>query len=97
MDDFKAIKRKILSIKDELRRDFGVEEIGIFGSFVEGRPHVGSDLDILVEFQETPGFFKFLELEERLTQFLGIRVDLATRSALKPRIGRRILGQIVFV
>jgi len=33
LDDLKAIKRKIVSIKDELRRDFGVEEIGqiVFG------------------------------------------------------------------
>jgi predicted nucleotidyltransferase len=97
MSRLDGIKKKLASLKADLRRDFGVTEIGIFGSYVEGKPHSRSDLDVLVEFKEAPGFFKFLELEERLSELLGVRVDLVTRAALKPRIGRRILDHVVFV
>ena len=50
-------------------------------------------MDILVEFNRPVGFFKFLEMEERLSERLGARVDLVTKAALKPRIGRRILSE----
>jgi len=48
-----------------------------------------------VDFDRPIGFFRFLELEERLSQWLGARVDLVTRDALKPHIGRRILDEAV--
>ena len=43
------------------------------------------------------GFFKFLELEEYLSDLTGIKVELVTRKALKPRIGKYILEETVFV
>jgi len=80
---------------DELRRDYGVREIGVFGSCVRNEATEGSDIDILVEFNRPVGFFKFLELEERLGELLGAKVDLVTKAALKPYIGRRILDEVV--
>ncbi len=79
--------------REELVRDYGVTEIGVFGSCVRGEADEGSDIDILVEFNRPVGFFKFLEMEERLSEWLGARVDLVTKAALKPRIGRRILSE----
>jgi predicted nucleotidyltransferase len=79
--------------REELVRDYGVAEIGLFGSCVRGEADEGSDIDILVEFNRPVGFFKFLEMEERLSEWLGARVDLVTKAALKPRIGRRILSE----
>ena len=52
------------------------------------RPDDSSDIDILVEFRNPVGFFKFLELEERLSEWLGADVDLVTKGALKPHMGR---------
>jgi len=77
----------------ELSRDYGVTEIGVFGSCLRGESTADSDIDILVEFSRPVGFFKFLELEELLSEWLGARVDLVTRAALKPRIGSRILSE----
>jgi hypothetical protein len=50
-----------------------------------------------VEFRRTPTFFEFIELEDRLAGLLGAKVDLVMRSALKPRIGERILAEVVSV
>jgi len=81
----------------ELLHDYGVTQIGVFGSCVRGKNRNDSDIDILVEFNTPVGFFKFLELEERLSGWLGAKVDLVTKGALKPRIGRRILNEVVIL
>jgi len=78
-----------------LRTRFHVRYLGVFGSYVEGRPHKGSDLDVLVEFSEAPSLFEFMELESHLSALLGVRVDLVMKDTLKPLIGRRILSQVV--
>lgn len=83
--------------RDELAANYGVTEIGIFGSYVRGDASVHSDIDILVSFDRPVGFFKFLELEDRLSQWLGVRVDLVTRAALKPHIGRHILSEVAML
>lgn len=91
------IKEILTRHKEELRERFRVKEIGIFGSYVRGGQKKRSDVDILVEFDEPIGFFKFLELEEYLEKLLGVKVDLVTKKALKPRIGEYILKEVVFV
>jgi hypothetical protein len=59
----------------------------------ENRPD--SDLDVLVTFTSTPSLIGLLELENELSDLLGIKVDLVMRDALKPRIGQRILAEVI--
>ena len=91
--NLKEIEAILRVRRDELARDYGVAEIGVFGSYVRGEATGESDIDILVAFSKPMGFFKFLELEELLSQWLGAKVDLVTKAALKPHIGRRILSE----
>ena len=77
----------------ELRRKYHVENLEVFGSYVRGEEREGSDLDLLVEFAEIPGLFKFIELENYLTDRLGVKVDLVMKDSLRPAIGERILGE----
>lgn len=83
--------------KSEVVRRFKVKELGIFGSCVRGEQKLTSDIDILVDFSEGIGFFRFLELEEYLESLLGDKVDLVSRGALKPIIGRYILNEVEMV
>jgi predicted nucleotidyltransferase len=57
-----------------------------------------SDLDILVEFQKDAnvGIIKYINIEENLTKLFGIEVDLVEKSALKPKIGKHILKEVVY-
>ena len=80
-----------------LRRRYGVRELWLFGSYVRNEQSEDSDLDVLIEFSETPGMFKFVRLERELSDLLGISVDLVTQGALKPNISRRILNQVMGV
>jgi predicted nucleotidyltransferase len=97
MQDVEGIRRRLLKHKNELRREFKVKEIGVFGSYVRGEQKISSDLDVLVEFEEPIGLFEFMALEECLTGLLGVKVDLVSKKALKPHIGERILAEVVMV
>jgi len=83
--------------KPVLEEKYKVKTLGVFGSYVRGEQKEGSDLDILVEFQEPVGLFKFMELEEFLEKNTGVKVDLVSRKALKPRIGKYILEEVINV
>ncbi|MBA7684699.1 hypothetical protein ES703_93106 [subsurface metagenome] len=56
-----------------------------------------SDIDILVEFYETIDLFEFVELEDFLSEALGVKVDLVMKETLKPRIKNRILKEAVYI
>ncbi len=79
----------------EISQRYGVKSLGVFGSVVRGEQGERSDLDILVEFASAPTFFRFIKMENYLSDLLGVRVDLVMRSALKPRIGERVLSEVV--
>lgn len=79
----------------ELRERYGVRTLAIFGSYVRGEARERSDLDLLVEFEQVPSLFKFIDLEQYLTQLVGVKVDLVMKDTLKPAIGHRILSQSV--
>lgn len=97
MNTIDEIKKILARHKDELRESFKLKEIGVFGSYVRGQQKEKSDIDILVEFEEVPGLFKFIELEVYLEEILGIKVDLVMKSALKPVIGKYILKEVVYL
>lgn len=59
----------------------------------EARPD--SDLDLLVTFDEAPGLLAFVELEDHLSDLLGVSVDLVMESARKPHIGDRVREEAV--
>ncbi|HUV79903.1 MAG TPA: nucleotidyltransferase family protein [Candidatus Bathyarchaeia archaeon] len=93
----KEIEKILNENKEVLTKQFKVKEIGIFGSIVRGEDKETSDVDILVEFKEPIGLFKFLELEEYLSDLIGKKVDLVSKKALKPRIGKHILREVAFL
>ena len=97
MDKIDIVKAKLQEQKPLLAEKFKVKEIGIFGSFVRGEQSEGSDIDILVEFSEPIGFFAFIDLEDHLSEILDAQVDLVSRKALKPNIGKNILRELVKV
>ena len=97
MREIEGIKSKIRKIMPILRDKYKIKTIGVFGSYVQGEQKKKSDIDILVEFYETIDLFTFVELEEFLSEALGIKVDLVMKDTLKPRIKDRILKEVVTV
>lgn len=77
-----------------LRERYGVESLGIFGSYLRGEAHEGSDLDLLVRFSHSPSLFRYVEVENYLTDLLGVKVDLVMADSLKPSIGQWVLAEV---
>ena len=97
MKNLEEIKKILNENKTIIKKKFKVKEIGIFGSYARGENKPKSDIDVLVEFDEPVGFFAFLDLEEYLENILGLKVDLVSKKALKPRIGKYILEELIQV
>ncbi len=81
----------------EKMRSFGVRKIGIFGSFVRGEEKEGSDIDIIVEFEEgKKNFNNFINLVFYLEELLGRKVDLLTPESISPYIKPYIEKEVVY-
>lgn len=78
----------------ELREKYSVSYLGIFGSYIRGEQTKDSDLDVLIQFDKKPGLLKYIELENYLSDLLGVKVDLVMKSALKTNIGKQILNEV---
>jgi predicted nucleotidyltransferase len=97
MPTLEQITRILSENKDSLVRKYNLKEIGVFGSYVRKEQTQKSDLDILIEYQEEPGMIKYIQLENYLSDLLGVKVDLAIKGALKPFIGKNILKEVIYL
>jgi predicted nucleotidyltransferase len=94
-------KQEIINIirdnKPRMESYYGVQRLGLFGSYVREKQHKKSDIDILVTFNRNIDLFDFLDLRDYLESQLHAKVDLVMESALKPAIGKRILAEVEYV
>jgi predicted nucleotidyltransferase len=81
----------------ELRERYRVRSLGVFGSYLRNEGDKGSDLDMLVDFENPPSLLTFIALENFLSDLLQIQVDLVMKDALKPAIGQHILKEVVYI
>ncbi len=81
----------------ELTEQFGVTSLFLFGSTARDEAHSGSDVDLLVEFNQPIGLFKFIELQQKLEHILGCKVDLGTKRSLKLPIKDQVLQEAIRV
>lgn len=94
---YSQIIAKLKKIEPSLRREYQVKSLGIFGSYVRGEQKSRSDLDLLVEFRETPSLFQFIRLENKLSEISGVKVDLVMKNSLKKAIGQHVLKEVVAI
>ena len=90
----KPIEQILCILRESLpyiQKIYKIKTIELFGSYIRSEAKKDSDIDILISFNETPSLIKFLELENYLTDQLGIKVDLVMKDALKENIGKNIL------
>ncbi|OWY16778.1 hypothetical protein C7N43_30060 [Sphingobacteriales bacterium UPWRP_1] len=73
-------------------------KIGIFGSYARNENKEGSDLDILISLRKPISLLKLVQLQQTLTDDLGIPVDLVTENSLKnPRLKQFIYNDLVTI
>lgn len=91
------IKEILARDKERLARKYHLSEIGVFGSYTRHEQHIRSDVDILVDFDQVISAFEFIDLKYELSDMLGAKVDLVSKKALKPRIGKRVLDEVQYI
>lgn len=89
-----TILQALEKYRDELHR-LGVRKIGLFGSYRQGRPAPGSDMDFLVVL-EKPTFDAYMEVKFFLEDLFGCTVDLVLEETIKPRLRRYILEEVIY-
>ena len=75
---------------------FGVNRIGLFGSYVRNEQQPQSDIDILVDFEpEKETFDNFMNLYNYMEElFSNEKVEIVTVNGLSPYIGKYILKEV---
>lgn len=76
--------------KDFLRNEFGVLNIGLFGSYFKGTQRVDSDIDLIVELKE-PRFEWLSGLQIFLEQKFDKKIELIRKS---DNVNRRFMERI---
>ncbi|HEY9751546.1 MAG TPA: nucleotidyltransferase family protein [Coleofasciculaceae cyanobacterium] len=99
MEPLETLKAQLIHLKPTLTKDYHITQLGIFGSYVRGEQTEDSDVDVLVEFEPDFrfGLFTFCQLEDYISESLGKKVDLVMKDALKPKIGDRILQEVIYL
>lgn len=91
-----AILQTLVTHKSQLA-DFGVRQIGLFGSYVRNEATENSDIDLLVDIQKDKKTFNnFLSLSYYLEELFGKKVELVTTQSLSPYIGPHILKSVEY-
>lgn len=96
MKNLSEIKKLIELYKPVLKAKYHIKNIGLFGSIVRGDVNPDSDVDILVEFEKPIGL-DFVSLADELEEILGVKVDLVTPNAIKPRMFEYIQQDLIYV
>lgn len=97
MLNLEQCKETLLLFKLRFGEQFGIEQIGIFGSVARNEQTEESDLDIFVEINK-PDLQTMFELREQLSSLFKCKIDLIRlRNSLRPVLKQNILKDAVYV
>ncbi len=83
--------------KAELEYRFGVERIGLFGSYARNEAGVDSDIDISVVLNNENIADSYFGVLHYLEDHLQHKIDLGLESSIRPEIREQIMKDIIYV
>ncbi|WP_294951180.1 nucleotidyltransferase family protein [Sulfurovum sp.] len=84
------------SHKDEMHEKFGLVKIGLFGSYVRDEQRDDSDIDLVVEIENSNKFRSFFGLKAYLEDALQKKIDIGIESSIKPIVKKYIEKEIEY-
>ncbi len=93
MQNKEFIKSSIKRYFPDIKKEFKIKELKLFGSYVRNNETENSDVDILVTFNEIIDLIQYVKLKNFLSELLKTKVDLVMESALKKRIKESVLEE----
>lgn len=79
---------------NQVCQESGIKYLAIFGSQARGETRDKSDVDLLVEFTDTPGLIEFIRTKQKLEKVLSRKVDLVTKKGLSKYIAPYVTKDI---
>ncbi|PIR38658.1 MAG: DNA polymerase subunit beta [Alphaproteobacteria bacterium CG11_big_fil_rev_8_21_14_0_20_39_49] len=76
-----------------LSKEFGAENIRVFGSVARGEEKENSDVDILVSMQKNRSYFDLIAFQNSLEDLLHTKVDVLSDRGLYHSIKEQILNE----
>ncbi len=98
--EMKELNRTLQTIKDlreQVRREYKAEIVGIFGSYARGEQKESSDVDILVKFLDRATLFDFVGLADFLEEKLHVKVDIVSERSVRPELKEQIFQEVIAV
>jgi uncharacterized protein len=83
---------RLAAMKPHFAR-MGLRRVRVFGSRARGDALPDSDLDLLVEFFETPSLFSLAAVQEEMEAAVGVPVDLVFAHKVFPELRGRVLAE----
>lgn len=95
--ELNAIIRTIKDLREQVRREYKAEIVGIFGSYARGEQKESSDVDILVKFLDRATLFDLVGLGDFLEEKLHVKVDIVSERAVRPELKEQIFQEVIAV
>jgi len=96
MNTLKEIRNSLSAKKEQLFEKYPIKSLAIFGSYARNEQNENSDLDLIVEFNDTIGS-QFIKLGDELEDYFGVKVDLVSRQGIKERYYQSIKSDLIYV
>jgi predicted nucleotidyltransferase len=84
-------------MKDDLKQQFGIEQIALFGSYARGEAKEDSDVDIAIMKIDKKDYFKRVGAKYYLESLLGKRVDIGYYDSMRSIIRKYIQKDLILV
>lgn len=97
MHPLAKLEETLSTKKRDLFVKYHIRKLGVFGSYAKGTAKPESDIDVLVEYNETPSLISLIELEEHLSSLFGKKVDLVTKKGIKQQLAPSILNDVIYL
>lgn len=97
MKTLPEIQSIVRGCKAELAVKYGAHDLRVFGSYTRGTQCSKSDIDILVRLERPISLLKLVNMENFLSERLGVKVDLIPEEDVRPELKEKILRQAVIL
>jgi predicted nucleotidyltransferase len=92
------LARNLRRNADQIRRlvaASGGSRVRVFGSVATGQDGPESDVDMVFAMNQPLSLMQLGRLEQRISELLGVPVDLVPESAIRPDLRERVLSEAV--
>jgi predicted nucleotidyltransferase len=82
--------------KPIMQEKYGLTELALFGSFSRNEQTKNSDIDLLVDFDKTPGL-NYFDMLYDFDDLFEIEVQVISKKAIKPKYYKAIKHDLIYV